>query len=163
MKRRGNRQWRPSPRHTAPGCLPRQPTAAPALFIFLQASSASTHPFSHYVHHPSQPRRRSAMTVSPQSKVIPDVTPEAAPAILQVIEGRYIDKEKLIAFLTKTFGEGKFAVRVSHSNLQDHHRPNAVVTAPAQSMDHGSSTRTHGGEDENMHTVSPELIAYRSR
>lgn len=35
----------------------------------------------------------------------------------QVIEGRYIDQEKLVNMLNKNFGKGNFRVRVSNGTL----------------------------------------------
>jgi hypothetical protein len=58
-------------------------------------------------------RRRPAMSLSSQSTAIPDAGREMAQPVKQIVEGRYIDREKLISVLTETFGEGKFAVRVS--------------------------------------------------
>jgi len=53
------------------------------------------------------------MSLSSQSTAIPDAGREMAQPVKQIVEGRYIDREKLISVLTETFGEGKFAVRVS--------------------------------------------------
>jgi hypothetical protein len=82
------------------------------------------------------------MTVSPQ-KAILDAPREMAQSVKQVIEGRYIDREKLINFLTKTFGEGKFAVRVSRLTCKMIPNAKVVFKAPAQPMDLGYSTKTH--------------------
>ncbi len=38
-----------------------------------------------------------------------------AASVKQVLEGRYIDRDKLIALLKDTFGDGNYAVRVSLS------------------------------------------------
>lgn len=83
------------------------------------------------------------MTVSLQSKVVPDATREKAQAVTQIIEGRYIDRQKLIRVLTVTFGEGKFAVRVRRLNCKMIANAKVVFTAPAQPMDLGYSARTH--------------------